>query len=154
MSELLFNNIEFSRNFFIKNVEIVEEDVFDVQPEGFNNTIHWHVGHVLTAAEQFMFGFPNHSDHLPANYIELFTRGTKPADWKGDVPSRSVLISQLKDQLVRMKEIPVERLSKKLEKPILGQQNFGELINFSLFHENLHLGQIQAMRRVIKAAKQ
>lgn len=153
MSELLFNNIEFTRNFFIKNVELVEEELFDVQPEGFNNTIHWHVGHVLTAAEEFMFGFPNHSDHLPANYMELFARGTKPADWQGDIPSCSVLLSQLKDQLNRMKEVPAERFNVKLKQPILGQQTFGELINFQLFHENIHLGQIQAMRRVIKVAK-
>lgn len=153
MSQLLFNNMELTRSFFIKNVEAVEEGLADIQPEGFNNTIHWHIGHVLTTAENIMFGFPKKTSHLPANYMELFARGTKPADWQGDVPSVSVLTSQLKEQLKRMKEISVESLNVKLKEPFLGQETFGELVNFALFHENLHLGHIQAMKRVIETAK-
>lgn len=150
MSELLLNNMELTRSFFIKNVSTVDEGIVDVQPKGFNNNIHWHVGHVLTAAETLLFGFPKKSNHLPANYMELFSRGSKPADWKGDVPSISVLVSQLKDQLNRMKEIPEENLSVKMKEPFMGQETFGELVNFVLFHENLHLGHIQAMKRVIE----
>jgi hypothetical protein len=153
MSQLLFNNIELTRSFFIKNVDGVEEGLAGIQPEGFNNNIHWHIGHVLTTTESLVFGFPEKSSHLPANYMELFARGTKPADWQGDVPSVSVLSSQLKEQLKRMKEIPVDSLSVKLKKPFLGQETYGELVNFALLHENLHLGHIQAMKRVIETAK-
>jgi hypothetical protein len=153
MSELLFNNMELTRSYFIKNIKAVEEGITDVQPEGFNNTIHWHIGHVLTTAESLIFGFPKNTSYLPANYMELFARGTKPAEWEEDVPSISVLTSQLKEQLSRMKEIPVESLSVELKEPFLGQQTFGELVNFALFHENLHLGHIQAMKRVIETAK-
>ena len=152
MSQFLLNNMELTRSFFIKNVEALEEGQVDVQPEGFNNNLHWHIGHVLTTAESLLFGFPKNTSHLPANYSELFAKGTKPADWQGDVPSVSVLTNQLKDQLKRMKEIPVESFNKKLEVPFLGQETFGGLINFVLFHENLHLGHIQAMKRVIKTA--
>ncbi|MEH7181243.1 DinB family protein [Neobacillus vireti] len=153
MSELLFKNMELTRSFFIKNVEALEEGQVDVQPEGFNNNLHWHIGHVLTTAEIFMFGFPKNTSHLSANYLDLFSKGTKPADWQGDVPSVAVLTTQLKDQLKRMKEISVESISQRLEEPFLGQETFGELINFALFHENLHLGQIQAMKRVIESVK-
>jgi hypothetical protein len=153
MSQLLLNNMELTRSFFIKNVDAVDESLVDVQPDGFNNNIHWHVGHVLTTTESLLFGFPKKASNLPANYMELFARGTKPADWKGDVPSVSVLVTQLKDQINRMKEIPVESLSVKLKEPFLGQETFGELVNFALFHENLHLGHIQAMKRVIEAGK-
>ena len=93
------------------------------------------------------------TSHLSANYFELFARGTKPADWQGDVPSVSALTIQLKDQLKRMKELPVESFSRKLDEPFLGQETFGELINFALFHENQHLGHIQAMKRITKADK-
>lgn len=145
--------MELTRSFFIKNVVGIDEGLVDVQPEGFNNNIHWHVGHVLTTNESLLFGFPKNTSNLPANYMELFARGTKPADWKGDVPSVSVLVTQLKDQLNRMKEIPVENLGVKLKEPFLGQETFGGLVNFALFHENLHLGHIQAMKRVIETRK-
>ncbi|KOP78835.1 DinB family protein [Cytobacillus solani] len=153
MSELLFKNMELTRGFFLKSIAGLNEEIVDVQPEGFNNTIKWHIGHVLTSAEQFMFGYPKKTTSIPANYMELFATGTKPSDWQGEVPSVSELTAQLKDQLMRMKEIPAERFSEKLPTPFLGQETFGEISNFSLFHESIHLGQIQAMKRVIEAAK-
>jgi uncharacterized damage-inducible protein DinB len=152
MSELVFKNFELTRSFLLKNVDALDEAIVDVQPKGFNNTIHWHVGHVLTVAEQFMFGFPNKSTHLPAHYVELFSRGTKPSDWQGDVPSVEELSAQLKEQIKRIKEIPVESLSERLKQPFLGAETYGELANFAIFHESSHLGQMHAMKRVIEAA--
>jgi hypothetical protein len=150
MSELTFKNFELSRSFFLKNVEEMNEEIAKIQPEGFNNNILWHVGHVLLTAEYFMFGYPEKSNHLPMNYIELFNRGTSPADWKGEVPALSDLTFQLKDQIVRIKEIPAERLQEKLEKQIFDFTTFGELVNFAVFHETYHLGQMHAMKRVIE----
>jgi uncharacterized damage-inducible protein DinB len=152
MSELLFKHYALAREKFIKSVAELDEGIEDVQPEGFNNTIHWHVGHVLTVAEQFMFGFPKKTTQLPANYIELFASGTSPAAWQGDVPSVQELIVQLQEQLTRIKEIPAEVVNQRLKTPFLGQETFGELTNFAIFHESIHLGQIQAMKRFIKAA--
>jgi uncharacterized damage-inducible protein DinB len=153
MSELLVNNIQLTRSFFLKNVGKLDDSLVDVQPEGFNNTLHWHIGHVLTVTEQLIFRFPEKTTNLPPNYPELFARGTKPADWQGQVPSVKELVEQLTDQLTRIKEIPAESLSRKLKSPFLGCETFGELINFCLFHETLHLGQIQAMKRVIETAQ-
>ena len=151
MSELLFKHFELTRGKFVNYVVELEEGIADVQPEGFNNSIRWHVGHVLTVAEQFMFGFPKKSTHLPANYMELFSTGTIPAVWQGDVPHLQELIVQLQDQIARIKEIPAESFNQRLKTPFLGQETFGELTNFAIFHESIHLGQIQAMKRIINA---
>lgn len=150
MSELLFKQFELTRGSFLKHIEGVTPEQANTQPDGFNNNIHWHIGHVLTVAEQFMMGFPKKSSHLPENYIELFGNGTRPADWTGDVPSVEVLTEQLKAQLGRIKEVPAERLDEKLKKPFLGLETFGELANMALFHEAYHLGQIHAMKKLIK----
>lgn len=152
MSELLFKSFELTRGYLLKNVESLDEAILDVQPQGFNNTIHWHVGHVLTVTEQFLFGFPEKSTNLPANYMEFFATGTKPSDWQRDVPSVQELTAQLHEQLKRIKEIPGESFDEKLKTPFLGQETFGELANLGIFHESIHLGQMQAMKRVIEAA--
>jgi uncharacterized damage-inducible protein DinB len=152
MSELLFKHYELARERFIKSVADLGEGFADIQPEGFNNTLHWHVGHVLTVAEQFMFGYPKKSTQLPANYMELFASGTSPSAWQGDVPSVQELIVQLQEQMTRIKEIPADSFNQKLKTPFLGQETFGELTNFAIFHESTHLGQIQAMKRVINAS--
>ena len=152
MSELLMKHFELARGKFINYVVELEEGIPDAQPEGFNNTIHWHVGHVLTVAEQFMFGYPKKSTELPANYMTLFASGTSPASWQEDVPSVQELIAQLKGQIARIKGIPAESFDQRLKTPFLGQETFGELANFAIFHESIHLGQMQAMKRVINAA--
>jgi uncharacterized damage-inducible protein DinB len=149
MSELLFKQFDLTRRNFFKELQDVTPEQASVQPEGFNNTIHWQVGHVLTVTEQFMLGFPKKSTHLPANYIELFGNGTKPADWTGDVPSLEVLAVQLGEQLGRLKEVPAELLDQKLKTPFLGLETFGELANMALFHESYHLGQIHLMKRLV-----
>ena len=123
MSELLFKGFELTRGRLIKTVEALDEGTTEFQPEGFNNTIHWHVGHVLTVAEQFMFGFPKKSTSLPANYMELFATGTKPADWQGDVPSVQELLDQLQDQIKRIKELPAEGFTVKLQNAIPRSRN-------------------------------
>lgn len=135
MSELLFKQFELTRGNFLKIIEAITTAQASVQPEGFNNNIHWHIGHVLTVTEQFMMGFPKKSNHLPANYIELFGNGTRPSEWTGDVPSVEVLTEQLKAQLGRIKEVPASMLDEKLKKPFLGLDTFGELANMALFHE-------------------
>ncbi|MBT2694845.1 DinB family protein [Bacillus sp. ISL-55] len=149
MSELLFKQFELTRGSFLKNIEGITAEQASVQPEGFNNNIHWHIGHVLTVTEQFMMGFPKKSNHLPANYIELFGNGTRPSEWTGDVPSVEVLTDQLRAQLGRIKEVPASILEEKLKKPFLGLETFGELANMALFHEAYHLGQIHAMRKLV-----
>lgn len=150
MNQLVFKQFEMTREYFIKNVESISMELNDVQPDGFNNTIHWHTGHVLTITEQTMFGFPNVTTHLPTNYIKLFGNGTKPTDWTGNIPTMDQLVVQLKDQLTRLKQIPPEQLDQDLDTPFLGCKTVGELAGLTLMHEATHMGQIQAMKRMIE----
>ncbi|WP_079507354.1 DinB family protein [Mesobacillus jeotgali] len=150
MSELLFKQFELTRGNFLKHIEGLASEQASFKPEGFNNNIQWHIGHVLTVAEQFMLGFPKKSNHLPSNYIELFGNGTSPSDWEGDVPSVEELANQLKAQLGRIKEVPASMLDQRLKQPFLGLETFGEIANMALFHESYHLGQIHAMKKLLK----
>lgn len=150
MGQTILKQFEMTRNFFLKKVEALPIDILEVQPEGFNNNILWHIGHVLTVTEQFMFGFPKKTTFLPENYVELFGNGTKPSNWNSEeVPQFEELVAQLKEQVVRLKEIPVESFEQVLKKPFLGLETYGELSQMALFHEAHHLGQIHSIQRVI-----
>jgi len=151
MKELMGKQFELTRGYFIKQAE-ASVTIAHIQPDGFNNNIHWHIGHVLTLSEQLLFGFPQKSTHLPPDYVQYFASGTKPADWNGDVPPVETLIGQLKDQLTRIQAIPDHHLQELLSKPILGLNTYEELACLSLLDEANHLGQIQAMKRVIEYA--
>ncbi|RFU64375.1 DinB family protein [Bacillus sp. V59.32b] len=153
MSELLIKQFELTRNNFLKEVAGLNAELIDIQPEGFNNTIHWHIGHVLTTSEQFMFGYPKKSNQLPEHYLALFGYGTKPADWQGEVPGIGQLTEQLTEQLARLKQIPVDSFMEELKEPFLGSKTYGEIGTMAAYHEAYHLGQIHAMDRLISKKK-
>lgn len=146
MSESIKKQFELARTSIFKTVESSSKEVFDVQPQGYNNTIRWQLGHVLVAAEQFLFGG---LDKLPNEYGALFGYGSKPANWEGEVPTMEELIEQLKAQLSRIKEIPAEHFQEKLPEPIFGCTTFGELAGFTAWHESNHNGQIHAMAKFL-----
>ncbi|AOH53819.1 formate dehydrogenase [Peribacillus muralis] len=145
------NQLTMMRKNLLKEIEGVTPEHMDIQPEGFNNTLHWHLGHVLTAAEKFLL---DSSSTLPANYGKLFGYGSKPADWTGDVPSVDTLTQQLQEQLGRLLEIPEERLTEKAAQPFMGMEAIGEFINFIVLHEANHIGQMHAMKLIIQSTDQ
>ena len=64
-------------------------------PEGFNNNIHWHLGHILVAADMFIL---KGNEVAPAEFKAFFSNGTKPADWSADVPSVETVLALLQKQ--------------------------------------------------------
>lgn len=146
MSNHLLKQFELTRRHIFQDVEGVSAELFDVQPNGLPNTLHWQLGHILATAEGFLFGA---NGQLPATYNEWFGYGSKPSAWQGDVPSVETLVEQLKEQLERIKEISTERFQEKLPEPIIGNTTYGELVAFTAFHESTHAGQIHVMRKLV-----
>ncbi|WP_458414628.1 DinB family protein [Schinkia sp. CFF1] len=146
MADLIKKQFGLSRSSIFKTIEQAQENIFDVKPKGYNNTIHWQLGHVLVVAEQFLFGG---ASQLPNEYKALFGNGTNPSEWKGEVPTVETLVGQLKEQLQRIQDIPNERFQEKLPEQFLGNNTFGELASLGAFHECYHSGQIHAMKRVL-----
>lgn len=151
MSQLVKMQFVKTRQVLAKLLEDASPEIISIVPKGFNNNIHWQVGHILGAGELFLF---KGQENLPKTYNEFFGTGTKPTDWTGDVPSIEILLEQLNEQLVRINEIPDESFNQTLSKPFIGNETVGELAAFGAFHEALHLGQIQSLKRIIKAAQE
>ncbi len=149
MHDLLFNQFALTRKMFLKTIKGVEEDLLDVQPEELNNTIRWHIGHVLTTTEQFLFGFPGKSKNLPEFYLSYFGNGTSPRDWRDVKPSKEELVVHLQTQIERIQAIPADVFDKNLKQPFMGLQTIGELANMAAFHEAHHLGQITVIKLLV-----
>ncbi|WP_409304527.1 DinB family protein [Peribacillus sp. SCS-155] len=153
MSDLLFKQFTLTKERFLKKLEGLDETILDVQPHGFNNNIRWHIGHVLTVTEQFMFGFPKKSTNIPERYLSLFAKDTSPKEWSQDVPSLAELTGCLKEQADRLQAIPAGMLTDKLKRPFNDLKTYGELANMAMFHEAYHLGQIHSLERMILHTK-
>lgn len=130
-------------------LESTPEKIADEIPEGFNNNIRWHGGHILTVADAF-FGLKS----VPGEYQALFGPGSKPENGPGEVPSLETLLSQLREQESQVKEKIVPKLHEVLPTPIqireMEIKTFGEVAAFNNAHEAMHLSSIQAFKRMIE----
>jgi hypothetical protein len=150
MSKLIKQQFTRTRGKLSETLEDVSTEVFEIVPDGFNNNIHWQLGHLLITGELFLFGGQK---NLPENYRDFFKPGTKPSDWTSEVPSVNTLLGQLNEQLDRINDIPAEVFERKLPKPFLGNETAGELAAMGAYHEAMHLGQIQSLKRLIEVTQ-
>ncbi|MGG3505214.1 DinB family protein [Paenibacillus lautus] len=153
MSDMVINTATTVRQVVLQQVQAIPEELFDIQGLGFNNTIRWNVGHVIYWMDQYStlsFGSPA---AIAGSYETLFNSGTKPFDWTFTPPSKEELVALLTTQLSRLSELTPEMLGEKLSNPYaLGPFQFntaGELFNFALIHEAIHLGTISSQLKVV-----
>ena len=153
MAQSIINTGKVLHQVVIGKLQGVTEGDFDKQPEGFKNTIRWNVGHMIYWMDKYStlsFGSPS---TIPDSYDTLFNSGTKPLDWTFAPPSKEELVQMLTAQLSRLSELTPEMLGEKLSTPnVLGPFQFntaGELFNFALIHEAIHLGTISSQLKVL-----
>lgn len=141
-----------TRQGLLKHLESLPADKRGVVPAGFNNNVHWQLGHIITVTDGLIHRFSGRSITLPEQFAGFFGPGTKPADWTEDPPAWDDLIQLLKDQPARLRETfePV------LEEPVAQKDNFasavtvGDLFHLCNAHESSHTGMVNAMVRILK----
>ncbi|MWV46808.1 DinB family protein [Paenibacillus sp. HJL G12] len=140
-----------TRSNIIQKVEKLPEEKRNVIPEGFNNSIHWQIGHLLTVTNLIAFQFAGKESVIPESYKTFFGNGTKPSDWTEEPPAWDALIEELTQQC----KLIEDTFSGKLQEPLTMKENFAkaETVDEALFvninHENSHLGMISAMLKVL-----
>jgi hypothetical protein len=149
----LLTQVELIRSITLKSVEAVSDEEADFQPQGFNNTIRWNLGHIYLVQERLAFHFAGFPLDVPQEYIDLFGSGTRPADWRKNAPPLAEIMARLTEQPERIRTLLGDRLK---EEPVVvfnlfgGKLNtIGSIINYSLFHEGQHNTVLQALKRSI-----
>ncbi|WP_240510160.1 DinB family protein [Virgibacillus profundi] len=144
---------EMTRSAFLSFVKDLDEETADMQVRYFNNTIRWHIGHVLVTAEGLLFGYPKQSTNFPEGYNKLFASGTKPADWDTEAPELSVLVECLEEQQPRINELSEDFFKQDLPYtlPFGNFKTYGDIYEMIIQHESEHLGKMKAMKQVVQA---
>ncbi|WP_134687119.1 DinB family protein [Brevibacillus migulae] len=154
MSQTIIHTSKVIRQVVIGQVQAISEEQLDVQPKGFNNTIRWNVGHMIYWMDQYSTLCFDSPSRIPDQYEALFASGTKPSSWTTAPPSKEELLQLLTMQLSRLSELTPEMLNAPLKSPyIMGPFQFdtaGELFNFALVHEGVHLGTVSSQLKLIK----
>lgn len=142
---------DLARNGLLAFVKNLDEKTVDIQPKHFNNTLRWHIGHVLVSAEGLMLGYPAHSTNIPEAYNKLFATGTKPGDWTTEAPSLSNLIKYLEEQQARFKNLSKDYFAQTIPftLPFGNFKTYSDIFEFIIVHEAEHLGQMKAMKKIV-----
>lgn len=154
MSEMIIDTAKKVRQVALYQAQAIPEELFDIQADSYNNTIRWNLGHMIYWMDAYMtLGFSKESA-IPASYAAFFNSGTAPANWVDMPPSKEELIQQLSGQLNSLSELTPESLELPLEAPLqFGPLTFhraGELLNFGLVHEGMHLATCGCLLKVIQ----
>jgi uncharacterized damage-inducible protein DinB len=123
-------------------------DKRNVVPAGFNNSIHWQLGHIVTVTEEIVFEKSGEERTLPAAYTTFFGYGTKQSEWTGEPPSWDEILSQLKDQFTQIRSSFAGKLDAKAKANPFKGETVEELLLFNFFHESIHIGNIMAMLKL------
>lgn len=153
MEKVIFNQLARTRTRTLQLLDAVTEDAADVIPSGFNNSVRWQLGHILTVQERYaskLIGLPM---DLPESYTKLFENGTKPADWDVTPPSLQVLKEELSKQTGRTQQKLDGKLETKLDEPIRGMETLGDIMANMIHHEGVHIGSISALQKAIAVMK-
>ncbi|UNK17877.1 DinB family protein [Paenibacillus sp. N3/727] len=154
MSQNILNTGKLVHNMALQQIQAIPEELFDIQPPQFNNTIRWHVGHVISSLNYFLSLAVPFNFEIPESYGGLFGTGTRPSEWTTTPPTKEELVKYFSGQLESLAGISPSALEEQLKAPIdLGKMHFetaGELVNFALIHEAMHIGNISSMLKVIQ----
>lgn len=147
--EMIFQQINLVRQNTLNEMIDLSVEQADQMPEGFNNTIRWNLGHIYTVQNALVSKFGGINIETPARYLELFAPGTKPADWQGEVPTLDELKQTLEEQPEKLKEALSGKLDEKAVEPFKSLSTIGEILNFTMYHEGLHMGTIKGLRHLL-----
>jgi uncharacterized damage-inducible protein DinB len=155
-NDMLLRQVEVVRAITLQKLDSITEDVADIMPKGFNNTIRWNVGHILIVQDQLASNFAGLPQQLSLEFVTLFGNRTRPSEWQVEPPTLQALSYELKKQTAYIKESLGNRLQEKAIKPFvrLGfkMETIGEILAFSLHHEGMHTGVIYAIQRAIEGS--
>jgi hypothetical protein len=125
----------------------------DIKPPTWNNTLHWHAGHLITTPRVLTYGLMGEPLGVPKEYRAWFAKGTSPDGW-GDapIPSYSELVSSIVDLTVPVLDEWRVRGDEPFPEPYptsVGAvlRTPAQALSFSLAHDGTHMGMIQALIR-------
>ncbi|WP_058303295.1 DinB family protein [Gorillibacterium timonense] len=152
--EQWLGQIRLVRTITMKAMDGLTEEMADIQPPGFSNTIRWQFGHILTVQETIFTHFAGEASQLDESIFQLFSNGTTPSNWTSPPPTLPELRDLLEGQSQHLCTHYANRMDELALKPFkrLGYQmnTIGEMLLFSLHHEGIHHGCIMSLRKAVE----
>lgn len=142
---------QFWRNVAIKTIEKSSVEQAAINPDGFNNNIHWNSGHIVANMDEKLHVYVGQDRELDERYYDAFLNGTSPNQWQNkDVPSFHEVVQNLKKQEQTIQSNFEKIRNEPLTADFRGIESGEELLQFLVVHESLHIGVIKGIQYALK----
>lgn len=145
--EILFKQLSAYRNELLGLVEGVTEEEAGYIPSGFNNNIRWNLGHVVLDQYLWIQAVTGEAQPVSPDWQRWFGYGTSPADFEAETPDVRQIMAVLQQQPERIREQYGSRLEEDFAPTEMGMHTVEQVLIRTIFHEGLHIGAIQAIKR-------
>jgi hypothetical protein len=139
------------RRRILQSVEGITRDELLWVPPGFRNNILWNLGHILVVQQTFHYRYSGQPLRVPDHLVGLFEPGSSPAEWTRppDVDHLLELLAETPHTLaVDYEEGRLSDYQPYTTKSGMRIENIDHALTFNEFHEGLHTGVIECMRRL------
>ena len=125
----------------------------NIVPPGFGNNLIWNIGHIIIVQQRMIYAASGLPINIPEELIGDYKSGTKPSTT--DSEERVALLSELLVSVIPQTIADAENgVFGEAYKGFTTATSFsvmsvGDAIAFNTFHEGLHLGAMQAIRRFL-----
>lgn len=144
------------RGFSLKFLQGLDVDEALAQPEGFRNTLHWNLGHLLYTQGEALWTWCGLKTPFPG-FAPYFGLGTSPADHDSLAPDWDILLGLAKQHLVSLPGEVAGRLHQPLNRRWkfmnVSMSTAGETLPFLIAHEGEHIAHIKRLRKAVRPAR-
>lgn len=144
---VLFEQLKTYRGELLNLAHGVTHSDAEIIPEGFNNNIRWNLGHVLVDQYLWIRALTKEEIPIPIIFNEWFGYGSDPSRFTNETPSFSELIPMLQQQPQIIQERYQDRMEEEFPPTEMGMCTVEQVLVRTIFHEGLHIGAIQALKR-------
>src|SRR5699024_590245 len=133
----------------------LDEEIWDIQPEDWPNTIRWNAGHIYAEAEGFLHDADHDYEIVNPEWMDLFLDGTRPSEWPETVTAKEHIIEAPVEQEKRIEAFFKGKDDKTTSKvrDLTGAtvlETLDDSLQFATSHEGIHLGVMKSLRLAIK----
>ena len=141
-----------NRNILLSLLEKYSLQQLNLIPADFNNNIIWNIGHIIIVQQRLIYALSNLPLYISDDLVNLYKPGTKPliAVTQEEVETLKSLLTSLVDNTKN--DLAAGKFQTFTEITISTGFNLASIedaMTFNNFHEGLHLGYIQSIRKFL-----
>lgn len=151
-TEAIFKTWKTSRNLYYEYFEKYSLQQLNTIPEGFNNNLIWHIGHIIVAQQALIYKGSNLDGYVSNELFELYKPGTKPNRFitENEVDELKDLLSSLIEKTeTDFYEGKFISYNERMTGTGFHLSSITDAFEFNNYHEGLHLGYMMGLKKFI-----